>query len=132
MKASINWPFPQDQLQLDDPQTEEYARWCYAHFSPMAVEILRETSWIFLLKTNTWLNPSIARIFAYHVNQMQARIESAVENGAFYCEGKPSLKGNNAMVIGAAICEMLESGELRDDRFFKYHSLQERVHAKAS
>ncbi|TVZ38065.1 hypothetical protein P886_2417 [Alteromonadaceae bacterium 2753L.S.0a.02] len=109
MQASISWPFNQTQIHLEDPETEAYARWCFEHFSPMAIEVLRETTWFFIIKSNSWLNPSIARIFGYHIEQMQARMHMAIEKGELRARIPPNLKNNEqAAVIGAAICEMLE------------------------
>ncbi|WP_018014229.1 hypothetical protein [Teredinibacter turnerae] len=113
MRTSFNWPFSQNHLHIDGPETETYARWCFENFSPMAKEVLHETTWFFVIKRHSWLNPAIAKLFAYHIQQMQARLHIAIENGSLRAKLPPNLKINDhAEIIGAVICELLEVRDL--------------------
>lgn len=120
MKPSIKWPFPQTHLEIDDPDTEIYARWFFENFSPMAIEVLNETIWIFLIRSKTWLNPAIARLFGSHIEQMESRIHYAIARGDVKAKMPPKLKGENqAQIIGAIICELIYKGELDARHLYK-------------
>lgn len=129
MKPSMNWPFPRVEILFDDPITEKCARWCFAHFSPGAVDILRETIWIFYIKHDTWLNPNIARLFAYHIEPMNVRMHEAMEKGELDVNTGLNLKvHDHAAVIGAFICEMLDKRQISGVHLYK--SLEIHQHAR--
>ncbi|SMF39334.1 hypothetical protein SAMN02745866_02536 [Alteromonadaceae bacterium Bs31] len=132
MKQTINWPFEQTQLAVENPLAEEYARWCFSNFSPMAVEVLRETLWFFFIKKDSWLHPSIAQIFAYHIEQMQERINDAVRARALKAPLIESEFKNDAKVVGAVICELLDRGLLDGAHIFKTREIMAHRHTRTS
>lgn len=133
MIPSMNWPFPQIDSLFYDPETEKYARWFFTHFSSSAVEILRETIWIFYIKNNTWLNPSIARLFGFHIEQMQCLIQDAINRGALKVDTVRNVKERDyAAVIGAYMCEMLDKRQLTGTHLYKVVEIHQRATRAAS
>jgi len=133
MKPSIKWPFPQTHIYIDDADTEAYARWFFKNFSPMAIEVLNETLWIFLVKSKTWLNPSIARLFGAHIEQMESRLHYAIARGELEAKMPPLIKGENqAPIIGAVICELIQRGELDARHLYKTMDCQHLVEHDAA
>ncbi len=132
MKATMNWPFNQSQLSVEDPIAETYARWCFTHFSPRAVEVLRETIWFFYIKTDSWFNPSIAQLFAYHIEQMKSRMNEAIEKGELKAPPLGDRYKEKSLVIGAVICELVDRHLLDGSQVSKTKEILEHRFARTA
>ncbi|WP_370980032.1 hypothetical protein [Agaribacterium sp. ZY112] len=113
MDVRYAWPFNQSQIRVHDTHTEAYARWCFNQLSDSATKILRDTSWVFYIKNQSWLEPGLAQMFAYHLEPMIPRMHIAILRGKLEAElPRPGHVADQSKVIGAAICELIEKGKL--------------------
>ena len=120
MQVSYQWPFNQARISIADDNTETYARWCFTQLSDKAIHVLHDTVWIYYIKNNSWLHPGIAQIFAYHVEPMMPRLNIAILRGKLSAELlKADSVDDQACVIGAAICELLQRGSLSSGHILK-------------
>ncbi|WP_096086627.1 hypothetical protein [Agaribacterium haliotis] len=100
-------------ISANNKELKNYARWCYAQLSDDALQVLRETLWVFYIKSNSWLHSGIVRIFAYHLEPMVPRMHIAILRGKLDAElPAPDDVEKQARVIATSICELLQKGEL--------------------
>lgn len=117
--ASIDWNFKEGQIKLSDPDTERYARWVFDHMTKANKKTLKNSLRVYFSNPeikNKWLQPGIAMIIGIIVNDRKEALIKASANGDYGIKSIPGLnREDQRNIIGAAICELITSGELTPD-----------------